>query len=73
MLVVYFSFCYLITFLLRWAPGVLSPAVKQAQREGNHPPPSSAEVEGGWSSASAPSVCIYGMQWNGFILFTLAH
>jgi len=64
-------------------PGALSPGIKQPGYEGDHSPPSSAEVKNVWSCTSTPPyvfmvwclvkyrVCLHGMvliQAQGTIL-----
>jgi hypothetical protein len=39
---------------IQWIPGALSLVVKRPEREADHSPPSSAEVENAWSYISTP-------------------
>jgi hypothetical protein len=46
---------------IQWVPGALSLGVKQSGREGDHSPPSSAEVKNAWSYTSTPPIRFYGV------------
>jgi hypothetical protein len=46
---------------LQWVPGALSLGVKRPEREGDHSPPSSAEVKNSWSYTSTPQYVF--MEW----------
>jgi hypothetical protein len=45
---------------IQWVPGTLSLGVKGPGREGDHSPPSSAEVNA-WSYTSTPPICLHGV------------
>jgi hypothetical protein len=47
---------------IQWVPAALSMEVKRPQREANHPPPCSAEVNNAWSYTSAPQYAF--MVWR---------
>jgi hypothetical protein len=49
--------------------GVLSPGVKQLERDGGHSPPSSIEVKYEYSYTSAPSVCLCGLDRDRFTFY----
>jgi len=46
---------------IQWVLGISRP-----WRDGNNSPPSNAEVENKWSYASAPPICLLGVDSNNF-------
>jgi hypothetical protein len=44
--------------------GIISPGVKQPDREANHSPPSSADVKNTWSYTSSPLINLHGLVIN---------
>jgi hypothetical protein len=46
---------------IQWALGALSLAVKRPEREADHSPPSSAEVNNAWSYTSTIPIRLHGM------------
>jgi len=42
-------------------PGAFSLGIKRPGREGNHSPPSSADVKNAWSYTSTPPTRLHGM------------
>jgi hypothetical protein len=46
---------------VEWVAGILTPGVKRAGRKADHTPPSSAEVENGWSYTPAPPIRLHGV------------
>jgi hypothetical protein len=45
---------------IRWVPGVLSPGVKQQEREAGYKPPTSAEVKKTWAYTTLHE-CFHGI------------
>jgi hypothetical protein len=46
---------------IQWVPRALSLGIKRPGREGDHSPPSTAEVKYAWSYTSIPPVRLHGV------------
>jgi hypothetical protein len=46
---------------IKWVSGIFPRVVKRPGHEGDHSPPSSADVENTWSYASTPPIRLHGV------------